>query len=371
MRRYLLIFAGLFTLLSPAKAADSTVSALTAASALGGAELLYCVQAAADRKCTATQVVSLLLSTANTWTLGQTFTVAPTFGSITGSVQCLHVNTVGLVSGTGADCGAGGGAGANPTATAGPVAINGVAATFLRSDGAPAVQKGTNAQFGIVEGDGTTITCTAGVCSAPPAVTSRSVTAGPDTILAADLGNLVYYNSGSAVAVTQPAPSGSFASGFFTTLCNVNTGVVTVTPGSGTIGGAGTLAISAGTEAQPSCVTVQSNGTNFRLVPYYAAAGGGTVTIASGTAALATAAIASAVCATAVTVTATGTATTDTLTASFNSDPTAVTGYIPATAGMLTIISYPTANAANFRVCNNTTASITPGAITLNWRVVR
>jgi hypothetical protein len=38
---------------------------------------------------------------------------------------------------------------------------------------------------------------------------------------------------------------------------------------------------------------------------------------------------------------------------------------------MLTIISYPTANNVNFKVCNNTSASVTPGAITLNWRVVR
>jgi hypothetical protein len=96
-----------------------------------------------------------------------------------------------------------------------------------------------------------------------------------------------------------------------------------------------------------------------------------TQTIASGTSALGTSAISSAACATAVTTTATGTATTDAVIASFNGDPTAVTGYIPATAGMLTIVAYPTANNVNFKVCNNTSASITPGAITLNWRVVR
>lgn len=96
-----------------------------------------------------------------------------------------------------------------------------------------------------------------------------------------------------------------------------------------------------------------------------------TQTIASGTAAMGTGAISSATCATVVTATATGTATTDVLTASFNGDPTAVTGYVPLTTGMLTIIAYPTVNTANFKVCNNTNASVTPGAITLNWRVVR
>jgi len=96
-----------------------------------------------------------------------------------------------------------------------------------------------------------------------------------------------------------------------------------------------------------------------------------TQTIASGTASLGTGAISSATCATVVTVTATGTATTDVVQASFNGDPTAVTGYIPATSGMLTIIPYPTSGNVNFKVCNNTSASITPGAITLNWRVSR
>ena len=100
---------------------------------------------------------------------------------------------------------------------------------------------------------------------------------------------------------------------------------------------------------------------------------GGTVTytIASGAKALATGAIASATCTSAQTDTATGTATTDTIEVTFNGDPTAVTGYVPLTTGMLTIIPYPTSNTVNFKVCNNTAGSITPGAITLNWRVVR
>lgn len=56
-------------------------------------------------------------------------------------------------------------AGANPTATASDTAVNGTATTFLRSDGAPAVQKATVGQFGLVKPDGTTITIAAGVIS--------------------------------------------------------------------------------------------------------------------------------------------------------------------------------------------------------------
>lgn len=101
------------------------------------------------------------------------------------------------------------------------------------------------------------------------------------------------------------------------------------------------------------------------------AGSGGSGTIASGATAMGTSAISSATCATVVTVAAANVATTDVLTDSFNGDPTAVTGYAPATTGMLTIIEYPTSGNVNFKVCNDTLASITPGAITLNWRVSR
>jgi hypothetical protein len=96
-----------------------------------------------------------------------------------------------------------------------------------------------------------------------------------------------------------------------------------------------------------------------------------TQTIASGTSAMATGAITSGACAAAVTTTATGTATTDNIQADFNADPTSTTGYSPTVNGMLTVIKYPTSGNVNFKVCNNTSASVTPGPVTFNWRVVR
>lgn len=96
-----------------------------------------------------------------------------------------------------------------------------------------------------------------------------------------------------------------------------------------------------------------------------------TQTIASGTASLGTSLIASGAKASTVTVGATGVVATDTLLADFNADPTGVTGYTPSASGMLTIIKFPTSGNVNFIVINNTGSSITPGAITLNWRVVR
>jgi len=101
------------------------------------------------------------------------------------------------------------------------------------------------------------------------------------------------------------------------------------------------------------------------------AGGNVSYTVGSGTAVLGTSAIASGSCATAVTVASASVQATDVIQASFNGDPTGITGYIPVATGMLVIIPYPTSGNVNFKVCNTTAASITPGAITLNWRVTR
>jgi len=52
---------------------------------------------------------------------------------------------------------------ANPTASAGPTAVDGTAKTFMRSDAAPAVQLGSATQKGLVQADGVTITAAGGV----------------------------------------------------------------------------------------------------------------------------------------------------------------------------------------------------------------
>ncbi len=62
---------------------------------------------------------------------------------------------------------------------------------------------------------------------------------------------------------------------------------------------------------------------------------------------------------------------TDNIIADFNTDPSGVTGYAPSASGMLTIIKWCSAGHINFYQYNNTGSSITPGAMTLNYLVVR
>lgn len=96
-----------------------------------------------------------------------------------------------------------------------------------------------------------------------------------------------------------------------------------------------------------------------------------TITIASGDIALATAEIASGACTSAQTDTATGTATTDVIIYTPAADPTGIDAYEVSATGSVYIWAYPTSNTANFKVCNNTAGALTPGALTINWKVVR
>ena len=100
-------------------------------------------------------------------------------------------------------------------------------------------------------------------------------------------------------------------------------------------------------------------------------AGTQSITVASGQVALGTAEIAVDACATVVTAAATNVLTTDVIIWSFSTDPTNKIGYSASSTGMLTILSYPSADLTLFKVCNNTGAAITPSATTLNWRVIR
>jgi hypothetical protein len=90
----------------------------------------------------------------------------------------------------------------------------------------------------------------------------RAVTGTSDTIVSTDCGGLITYNNSSAVAVALPqaALGGNFLAGCPITLHNYGAGTVTVTVGSGNIGGNATQAVS----TNKGCLLV-SDGTNWQL----------------------------------------------------------------------------------------------------------
>lgn len=103
------------------------------------------------------RTVGLNLANANTWTGKQTFnTTAPRFGTITGSTQCLHVDTNGDISGTGSDCGSGSGG-----LTVGTTAIASGTTTRVLYDNA-----GTLGEY-TVSGSGNVAMTTNGVFTTP------------------------------------------------------------------------------------------------------------------------------------------------------------------------------------------------------------
>ena len=87
--------------------------------------------------------------------------------------------------------------------------------------------------------------------------------------------------------------------------------------------------------------------------------------VASGTRAMATAAISSGACSTAdASITATGVVSTDVVKFSPNADP-------GLNSGLLVYSAWAGTDVISFRVCNPSAGSITPAAVTLNWRVDR
>ncbi len=90
-----------------------------------------------------------------------------------------------------------------------------------------------------------------------------------------------------------------------------------------------------------------------------------TMTVATGTRAMATSAISAGACNTAdASITATGVLATDVVKFSPNADP-------GLNSGLLVYSAWAGSGVISFRVCNPSAGSITPAAVTLNWRVER
>ncbi len=362
---------------SPTIISPATVAPLMDSSAAVGTSLLYARQDHVHPSDT-----SLAPKASPTFT-GTVVIPALTLSSITGSAQCIHVNTSGVVSGTAADCFS------NPMTTVGDIIVGG-------SAGAPTrIALGANGTFLGVSGGvmgyytpaGTgTVTHTPGALTALKCVIgngSADITVDPScaTDGAGNLTTTSVTTNGTGVASqvnlipsgTSPATvTGAASLGVPNTVTTPGVYLLPAAPATGIWHASNASGIVTDTLSAVDLSGADVTGTlaaaRFTVATTCPIC---TVTIASGTSALGTGAIASAACATVVTTSATGTATTDVVQWGFNGDPTGVTGYAPVTTGALTIFAYPSANNVNYKVCNLTSASITPGAITLNWRVAR
>lgn len=128
---------------------------------------------------------------------------APAIQLATASVKGLvQVDGTTITATAGVITAIGGVSGANPTASAGPTAINGSATTYLRSDGAPAIQQGSALQKGILQVDGTTILASSGIISA--------VNSGGSTGLLSNAWHPLYcFTASPTVSVTLPINGGA------------------------------------------------------------------------------------------------------------------------------------------------------------------
>jgi hypothetical protein len=192
-------------------------------------------------------------------------------------------------------------------------------------------------------------------------VSSGTVTAGIPQIIAN------YAVGTSSVGVTSIATTSPITGGTITSTGTIACATCVISAASLT-----SNALMTGAGSQASQTVTTGTGVVTALGVNTGTAGAFGVLIGRGTAAMNTAAVASGACETVVTVATSGVATTDVITVGFNGDPTAVTGYgASATGAVLSIYPYPTSNNVNFKVCNSTANSITPSALTLNFRVTR
>jgi hypothetical protein len=76
-------------------------------------------------------------------------------------------------------------------------------------------------------------------------------------------------------------------------------------------------------------------------------------------------------CTSAISETAPEVAATDSIDVTFNQDATLILGYGPGATEGIAIYAWPDTDQVNFKACNLTSSGITPGALTVNWRVTR
>lgn len=214
-------------------------------------------------------------------------------------------------------------------------------------------------------------------------------TGGLDMVDGGALGTAAVVNLGTNVAtfLTTPTSANFFAAitdetGTGVAVAATSPTLVTPTIGAATATSVNKVAITAPatsatlTIANGKTLTANNSitiaGTDATTMTFPSASATITQTIASGQTVIPVTALAGNTCdSSATTATATGGATTDSVAVTYASDPTGVTGYGGGTAGGITISAWITSNTFNFKRCNQTSSSVTPGALSVNWRITR
>ena len=317
---------------------------------------------------------TLTASSATTYTNSSTLYVAGAPISGTNVTQtnpfAAYINGATFINGalTVSSC-TGCGGFTNPMTTLGDTLFGGASGVATRLAGATTPNGVPQVPVSIPSGG----VATAPILSLPGTVVRAVTTSTGDTIASTDCNpKRVMYTITSAEAVTLPTATTLAVPFCVFKLVNevTSTANVTVTPTTWTINGGSTLLLLPGQGAQ---IYVDPSGTNWDAdsVQYLTSGLTGTQTICSGTIALGTTLIASGAKSTISSTTCTGVLTSDNVAIDFASDPSAVTGYAPSANGGLTIIKFPTSNTINLYQYNDTAASITPGAMTVNYHVFR
>jgi hypothetical protein len=318
------------------------VQALSAASTPGGTELIPVYQGSAMVKMTPNQILAWITANSQSWSGTQTIAALTVTGAVTFSglgsgtqVSCLGLTSANvLVPSTGA-CGTGSaafssltsgtntsaamliGTGASlqytgsgeinsnyllnyplPSLTSGYLEWTGSAWAFGNPSGSGTVTdgSGTSTANEVAVSTSTAhvlsyvtvsgcLQVSGGVLSSPGNINAQTGTSY--SIASTDACKLVTFSNTSAIAVTLPQATGSFAAGFQFDVANYNTGLVTITPTTSTINGASTLTVPKGLSCE-----ITSDGTNYQVslctaaittLPGLTSANGSTIPASAGT----------------------------------------------------------------------------------------
>jgi hypothetical protein len=282
-------------------------------------------------------------------------TSAP-YSGLTGSVPTWNQNTTGNAA-----------TATNATTAANATAVGGVTITGTPSTGQVATATSPTAASWQTPATGGTVTA---VSVATANGVSGSSSGGATPALTIVLGAI------TPTSVTSSGPISSTGTTQGLSMLGVGTGTIVPPTGGFPANYAGIIAPTTGTphylvvlpSVDPTAGQTLSvaapttvNGVLQAVSTWVTPAGTGITNIAI---ALPTTAIAANTCTTTATVTMTGLATTSAFSTAFATNPNAVTGW--GASGGLTFTAFPTANTLNWSVCNQTAASITPGALSLN-----